>query len=134
MSDSSVRQHSHCIAPYMYIDGHATENYDASTLKVYASIRITQILGNLTHAQTDCTRPPPQKMAWVRGYTHIWPCDRAIINCAACPGAPAGRAAARNVSRGARRPRTTLAINKTARRNERCTYVRTYGYNNYSWN
>ena len=54
----------------MYIDGHATENYDASTLKVYASIRITQILGNLTHAQTDCTRPffpPPQKMAWVRG-------------------------------------------------------------------
>ena len=41
------------IAPYMYIDGHATENYDASTLKVYASI---QILGNLTHAQTDCTR------------------------------------------------------------------------------
>ena len=41
-------------APYMYIDGHATENYDdASTLKVYASIRITQILGNLTHAQTD---------------------------------------------------------------------------------
>ena len=53
-------QPSHCnlyIAPYMYIDGHATENYDASTLKVYASIRITQILGNLTHAQTDCTRP-----------------------------------------------------------------------------
>ena len=45
----------------MYIDEHATENYDASTLKVYASI---QILGNLTHAQTDCTRPffpPPQK-------------------------------------------------------------------------
>ena len=41
----------------MYIDGHATENYDASTLKVYASIRITQILGNLTHAQTHCTRP-----------------------------------------------------------------------------
>ena len=52
----------------MYIDGHATENYDASTLKVYASIRITQILGNLTHAQTDFTRPffpPPQKMASV---------------------------------------------------------------------
>ena len=57
---------------YSPIHVHATENYDASTLKVYASILITQVLGNLTHAQTDCTRPfpppppPPQKMAWVK--------------------------------------------------------------------
>ncbi len=43
----------------MYLDGPATENYAASTLKVYGSILIT-ILRKLTQAQTDCTRPPPQ--------------------------------------------------------------------------
>ena len=42
----------------MYIDELATENYDASTLKVYASSRI---LGNLTNAQTEAVFSFPAK-------------------------------------------------------------------------